>query len=89
MNKMISTIPALIDALGGKTAVGAHLLISVNAVCNWVANDEIPVGWHLRLWLWAEDRGLVVDRAVFGMTGRYAAPPRGNGSAVPERPGRR
>lgn len=63
----VSTIPKLVDALGGPSALGALLGITQEAVSNWTARGFIPTGWHLRLSLLARRRGIAIDPAVFGL----------------------
>jgi hypothetical protein len=64
----IKSIDALIDALGGDTALASELGVSQPAVANWKARGEIPGGWHMRLMAKLVARGLTVDTlAVFGL----------------------
>lgn len=63
----ITSIDALIRALGGPSAVGEWLGITQEAVSNWKARDNIPPGWHQRLGLALRKKGLTIDPRVFGL----------------------
>jgi hypothetical protein len=62
---MIHSISALIDALGGRVEVAKYLGIIPEAVSNWHTRGFIPTGWHLRLYLECQRRGLSVAPSVF------------------------
>ena len=76
----ISTIEDLVDALGGDTAVARWLNISQPAVANWKTRQDIPPGWHLRIFARLRSEHRHVDPALFGMTREEArslcGPPR-------------
>lgn len=68
----IGTIDDLVRALGGPSALGEFLGISQEAVSNWKARQDIPPGWHLRLFVELQRRGKSVDPRVFGLRGSEA-----------------
>lgn len=74
MNHRIGSIDELISALGGPTALGEHLGVGASAVSNWIARGYIPTGWHLRLYLEVERRGLSIDLSVFGFVANEFPP---------------
>jgi predicted transcriptional regulator len=65
--KRITTIPELIEALGGDTLVADMLGISQSAVAHWKLRNQIASGWHMRLLSEAIDRGYRVEKSVFGL----------------------
>ena len=73
---MISTITALVDALEGPTALSKVLGCTSQNISLWNLREEIPPGWHFRLYLLAEARGLTICKhRVFGI-------PKGFGKAL-------
>ena len=64
---MIRTVRELVDALGGTGATARFLGIVPSNVSNWLADDDIPRGHHLELYLELERRGLRVSKSVFGI----------------------
>lgn len=77
--KTLKTIPDIVKAFGGKRAlaklVGAKKE-STSLICNWIADNYIPPGWHYRLHLAAEHRGFVIEPKALGVepTGFGRAP---------------
>jgi hypothetical protein len=69
----IRTITALIDALGGDTAVANWLGISQPAVANWKVRGHIPTGWHLRIAARLSKEKKAIDPAVFGLSPEEAS----------------
>lgn len=65
---MLDTIEAVIDALGGDTAVAKWLDISQPAVANWKVRGHIPRGWHYRLVLRLQRMGYAIAPEVLGLT---------------------
>ncbi len=63
----IMTVEQFVHSLGGTEAVACACGLGPTAVMNWVADDYIPRGHHLRLYLIAQDRGLNVSLTVFGL----------------------
>ena len=69
MSKHLATIDELIEALGGTSAVSRWLGVGASAVSNWRTRNELPGGWHLRLYLEAMRRGIEVEPGLFGVSG--------------------
>lgn len=69
MKQPISSIDDLVTAFGGPTELGEWLGVGASAVSNWQARGNIPTGWHLRLYLEAQRRGMPIDLTVFGFDG--------------------
>ncbi len=63
----IKTIADLVAAFGGNKSMADWADVGETAVCNWKDANEIPRGYHLRLWFEAERRGLSVDPNLFGV----------------------
>jgi hypothetical protein len=61
----IESIADLIAALGGPSSIGDWLGITQEAVSNWKARDCIPPGWHLKLLVALNRRGLTVNPNLF------------------------
>lgn len=70
MNKsIIRTVRELVTAFGGTGKLASFLGIVPSAVSNMLADDYIPRGYHLELYLEAERRGLKIDkRSLFGIS---------------------
>lgn len=68
----ISTIDDLITALGGPLRLSRVLHVSQSAVSLWKIRETIPAGWHVRLLIEAEKRGLVIAPALFRIEGEDA-----------------
>ena len=66
-DKMITTVGALVETLGGTAAIAEWLDVEMSAVSNWKRDNHLPAGWHLRFWLEIERRGLPVSRRIFGL----------------------
>lgn len=64
---MIRTVRELVDAFGGTGETAKFLGIVPSNVSNWLADDDIPRGHHLPLWLEAQRRGFRVSKRVFGL----------------------
>lgn len=76
MNKRcIRTVADVVKAFGGtkKTADWANTYAST--VSNWLANDEIPNGWHYRIHLELTARGFSVSPKAFGIRPARKGPP--------------
>lgn len=63
---VVSTIPALIDALGGRYHLADKCGISVEAVIKWEREDFIPPGWEHRFACHAQERGYRLAPDLFG-----------------------
>lgn len=64
----IRTVADLVSAFGGNNAMAEWADVGTPAVCNWKDANEIPRGYHLRLWLEIERRGFSVDPDLFGVS---------------------
>lgn len=65
VRRQAHTSRELVDAIGGETiaeAFGLHL----PEVLAWRDSGHIPVGWHYRLHVLADRRGLAINPALFG-----------------------
>lgn len=71
----VSTVAELIKAFGGPTALGRFLDVGPSAIANWEARKLVPPGWHLRLHLEAERRGISIDPSLFNLTDEGAVDP--------------
>jgi hypothetical protein len=63
----ITSLDALVDAFDGTTAFARWLDVGSSTVSNWKADGAIPRGYHLRIYLEAQRRGLRLDPCVFDM----------------------
>lgn len=52
------SVKALVEALGGITAVSALFDITPQAVCNWIAQNAIPARYHATFLMVTEREGL-------------------------------
>ena len=70
MNKsQIRTVREFVTAFGGTGKLASFLGIVPSAVSNMLADDYIPRGYHLELYLEAERRGMSIDkRSLFGIS---------------------
>jgi len=68
MEKHITSIEGLVDALGGTGPTAEFIGREDSAVSNWKARGFIPPGWHLRLFLELSRRGFTVAPSVFDLT---------------------
>lgn len=73
--KPLNTVKDVVDALGGPTFLGDQLGIGQNAVSNWKIRNQIPSGWHLRVYLGVRQVGMEVDPSVFGLESLAALEP--------------
>lgn len=49
MNKTLTTVQQVIEALGGVKQAAHWAGVGESAICNWVSRGFIPAGWHFRL----------------------------------------
>lgn len=64
----ISSVRDLVAAYGGTGKFAEFLHVVPSAVSNMLAQNEIPRGYHLEIYLDSERRGWKVDKAkVFGL----------------------
>lgn len=67
MKRTLSTVEEVIFALGGPTAVASAFGVTQPAVSNWILRNEIPAGWHLRVYVKLRELGHRVHPQVFGL----------------------
>jgi len=73
----ISSIRELVGAFGGTGKLADFLKVVPSAVSNWLAQKEIPRGYHLDIYLECERRGWKIDKEkVFGITDDKTRHPR-------------
>jgi hypothetical protein len=65
---MIDSIEKLVDAFEGPTKLGQILGCTSQNISLWSLRGEIPPGWHYRLHLLAEAKGLAYNKhKLFGV----------------------
>jgi hypothetical protein len=67
MTGLISTVHQLADAFGGTGALASWADVEPSAVSNWKAHGSIPSGHHLRIYLYAKQRGWKLSPSLFGL----------------------
>lgn len=78
MTKHITTIPAMLEGLGGAEKVAQVLGTTAADVRSWAKKRNVPPGWHLRLFLWGRHCRLDIANCVFGLPENYPAGIMGN-----------
>lgn len=63
----ITTVTDLVSAFGGTGRFAEWLDVVPSTVSNWKAEDAIPSGYHLRLYLECRRRRIKVEPSVFGL----------------------
>ena len=72
---VIRTVRQLVDEFGGTGKMAAFLGIVPSAVSNMLADDDIPRGYHLELYLEAKRRGWAIDSyRLFGVREFHSTP---------------
>jgi hypothetical protein len=66
-NKRLNTVNEIIAWLGGPTGAAVWTGVSAGEVERWLAHDQIPPGWHLRLFLWAQSEGYEICPHAVGL----------------------
>jgi hypothetical protein len=66
MKMKIDSITALVAAFGGTAKLAELLDVGMSAVSNWKTADQVPPGWHLRLFIEANKRGFEIEPEFFG-----------------------
>lgn len=77
MAKILRSVTAVIDALGGPTKTGKRFGVVPGAVCNWRANDRFPERLHLSVYLELKKEGRAIDPALIGQIGQLVQNPQG------------
>lgn len=65
--RTIRTVDDVVDALGGDTVIARWLKITPAGVNHWKTRQEIPGGWHMRVYARLLERGFECDPTVFGL----------------------
>ena len=66
-DKVVRSVGDVVAAFGGTKATADWADVGMSAVSNWLASGSIPRGYHLRLYLELQRRGLLVDPGLFGI----------------------
>jgi hypothetical protein len=64
----LTTVRAVVDLLGGTTAMATALGVSPPSVSGWIHNGCFPPGRYLEISAAVETRGHRVDRSLFRAT---------------------
>lgn len=73
----ISSVRGLVEAFGGTGKFADFLHVVPSAVSNMLAQNEIPRGHHLDIYLECERRGLKIDKlALFGIPENKSSRPK-------------
>lgn len=65
MNTEIKNVSELVEAFGGTGTFAEWADVGPSCVSNWKAEGYIPRGYHLRIYLEANARGLKVSPKLF------------------------
>ncbi len=68
-NVAVSTIDDLVAAFGGPSKLAKMLHVSQSAISLWKIRETVPPGWHIRLLIEADRRGIVISPALFKIEG--------------------
>ena len=69
--RLLRTVADIVKAFGGTKKTAEWANTGMPTVSNWLANDEIPNGWHYRMFLELSGRGFEIDPAAFGVDRSY------------------
>lgn len=72
--KTIETVSDLVAAFGGTGAMAEWLDVGPSTVSNWKALGFIPNGYHLRIYLECQARGIDIAPSVVGLREWPTAP---------------
>jgi hypothetical protein len=64
--KPIAKVDQLVDAFGGTSRFAEWCDVGPSTVSNWKALGYVPSGYHLRIYLEAQARGIVLSPRLFG-----------------------
>lgn len=73
MNEVPPSVSEIVDALGGRRAVGDICGVGYNAVANWCAWNQFPLAAHLALSNACAEKGIMLPDALFPARERKAA----------------
>ena len=62
----LTSVEAVVNAFGGTKACADWAGIGPSAVSNWIGCGVIPAGWHFRMHVELQNRGLNLDPKLFG-----------------------
>lgn len=62
----LNTIPEIVAAFGGTLKLASWCGIVKSNVSDWIADDQIPTGWHYRLDREARRRGFLINPELLG-----------------------
>lgn len=65
MPRRAETVADLVAAFGGTGKLAEWLDVVPSTVSNWKEQNAIPTGWHLRLYLECERRGIAFAPKIF------------------------
>lgn len=68
MKRRAVTVAGLVRALGGTSKVADWLGVTPEAVDRYKERNSIPPGWHLRIYLELQSRGIPFSLRVFGFS---------------------
>lgn len=63
----ITTFAEIVAVTGGPEALARRLRVRTADILQWLDDDDVPPGWHFRLYVLARRRGCEVALRVFGM----------------------
>ena len=63
---VVRSVEGLVAAFGGTKAMADWADVGMSAVSNWIAIGSIPRGYHLRMYLEVQRRGILVDHSLWG-----------------------
>jgi hypothetical protein len=72
----VRSVEEMVAAFGGTKAMADWADVGMSAVSNWIASKAIPRGYHLRLYLEAQRRGILVHPDLFGALPKQDGKPR-------------
>lgn len=78
-NRSLRSYEDIEAAHGGPRKLAAWAGISWQGVCNW--KRQVPPGYHYKMHLWAQSKGLEIAPEAFGLMA--------DGKAIPEKPKRK
>lgn len=74
MRDRAENVSDLVDAFGGTCELADWLDVVPSTVSNWKDQNAIPTGWHLRLYLECQRRGISFSPHIFRLK-ETGAPP--------------
>lgn len=65
MKKRAETVADLVRAFGGTSKMAGWLDVVPSTVSNWKEQNSIPTGWHLKIYLECQSRGIPFSPRIF------------------------